>query len=132
MNQRDGNAIGTLDALVGRYVALWNEPDTDLRRKEIAALWSEDGAHFTRSLAVHGYTALETRVADAHERFVRVGGFVFRPLHDADAHHNAVRFHWEMVPAAGGDAAAVGFDFLVLDDDGRIRSDYQFLESLPL
>jgi len=26
-----------------------------------------------------------------------------------------------------GEVAAVGFDFIVLDDDGRIRSDYQFI-----
>jgi hypothetical protein len=42
-----------------------------------------------------------------------------------------VRFNWEMVPAAGGAAAAVGFDFLVLGDDGRIRLDYQFLDRPP-
>jgi hypothetical protein len=31
-----------------------------------------------------------------------------------------------MVPADGGEAAAVGFIFLLLSDDGRIRPDYQF------
>jgi hypothetical protein len=32
-----------------------------------------------------------------------------------------------MVPAGGGEVAAVGFDFIVLGDDGQIRSDYQFI-----
>lgn len=52
-------------------------------------------------------------------------------MNNAEDHHNGVRFNWEMVPAAGGAAAAVGFDFLVLGDDGRIRLDYQFLDRPP-
>jgi len=31
--------------LVDRYVAVWNEPDAELRRKAIHELWTEDGAH---------------------------------------------------------------------------------------
>ena len=74
---------------------------------------------------------LEARVAGAHEKWVKAGGFVFRSVNNAEDHHNGVRFNWEMVPAAGGAAAAVGFDFLVLADDGRIRLDYQFLDRPP-
>jgi len=92
--------------LVDRYVAVWNESDADHRRKGIEQLWAEDGAHFTPSLEARGYRALEARVA-------------------------GVRFNWEMVPATGGAVAAVGFEFLVLGDDGRIRLDYQFLDRPP-
>jgi hypothetical protein len=35
----------SLDDLVGRYVALWNEPDPDTRRATIRELWSSDGSH---------------------------------------------------------------------------------------
>jgi hypothetical protein len=31
--------------LVDRYVAVWNEPDAELRRKAIHELWTENGAH---------------------------------------------------------------------------------------
>ena len=31
--------------LVDRYVAVWNEPDAELRRKAIHELWTQDGAH---------------------------------------------------------------------------------------
>jgi hypothetical protein len=62
---------------------------------------------------------------------VKAEGFVFRSANNAEDHHNGVRFNWEMVPAAGGAAAAVGFDFLVLGADGRIRLDYQFLDRPP-
>jgi hypothetical protein len=33
-----------LQQLVDRYVALWNEPDPDVRRHAICALWAPDGA----------------------------------------------------------------------------------------
>jgi len=39
-----------------------------------------------------------------------------------------VKFHWEMV-SKGGDVAGVGLQFLLLSADGRIRVDYQFIET---
>ena len=118
--------------LVDRYVAVWNEPDAEKRRQGIAALWAEGGAHFTPSVEARGYKALEARVAGAYQKWVKEGGFVFRSAKNVETHHGGVRFNWEMVPAAGGAVAAVGFDFLVLDGDGRIRLDYQFLDQPPL
>jgi hypothetical protein len=38
------------------------------------------------------------------------------------------KLRWEMLPAAGGAVVSVGFDFLVLGEDGRIRTGYQFIE----
>jgi hypothetical protein len=40
-----------------------------------------------------------------------------------------VKFNWEMVPAGGGEAAAIGLEILILGPDGRIEADYQFIES---
>ena len=33
-----------------------------------------------------------------------------------------------MVPAAGGDAVSGGVQFLLLDADGLVRFDYQFID----
>lgn len=119
-----------LNQFADRYVALWNEPDAGRRRSAIAALWTEDGAYIDPSHEDRGYHEIEAAVAKAYDEFV-AKGFVFRSANNADSHHNTVRFNWEMVPADGGPVAAVGFDFMVLDDDGRIRSDYQFIEMEP-
>jgi hypothetical protein len=35
--------VKDLQRLVDRYVALWNEPDPDARRKMIRELWAPDG-----------------------------------------------------------------------------------------
>ena len=122
MSQRERSE---LNELVDRYIAVWHEPDAERRRKRIAELWVEDGVQFTRSREFRGYQALEERVEAAHEEFVKTGGFVFRQSGDVNEHHNALMFRWEMVPFTGGEVAAAGTIFLLLDD-GRIRFDYQF------
>ena len=114
-----------------RYIALWNEPDEQRRRAGIAELWAEDCLHFTPSREVRGQAAMAVRIAESHDRWVRDAGRIFRPAGDADGHHGAVRFHWQMVPAGGGPVEALGFDILMLGPDGRIRSDHQFIEPTP-
>lgn len=42
-----------------------------------------------------------------------------------------MRITWHMVPAGGGDVAAVGTEFIVLGPDGLIQSDYQFMDVDP-
>jgi hypothetical protein len=120
----------SITELVDRYIAVWNEPDDEVCRKHIAELWVEDGAYMNESVEKHGHRAIETAVVEAYQEYV-VKGFVFRSANNADGHHNVVRFNWEMHPIGGGGVEAVGFDFLVLGDDGWIRFDYQFNELLP-
>jgi len=117
-----------LDTFIASYVAMWNEPDARSRRGLVEALWTPDGANVTRSMEVRGHAALEKRVRDSYEKWVRDGGCFFRTL-SADHHHGAVRFHWEMVSISGGGVLSVGSEFLLLTADGRIREDYQFILS---
>ena len=131
MGQRHGTTNGTLANLVDRYVAVWNEPDAERRHAGIAALWGENGGYRTQSIAAHGHDAIVTHIAEVYEEFVRTGGFVFRATHAADGYHDAVRVRWEMIPAVGGASAGGGFDLLILDGDGRIQCDYQFLDPPP-
>lgn len=118
-----------VNELAERYVAVWNEPDPALRRDQIRSLWSEDGTNITPSLRAQGHAELADRIATAHDKWVRAEGMTFRSSNNAAGHHHVVKFNWQMLPADGGPAASVGFDFLILDEDGRIRLDYQFIES---
>jgi hypothetical protein len=54
---------------------------------------------------------------------------VFRVGPSVDAHHDLVRFTWELGPA-GGEAVVVGTDVAVLDGDGRIRQVHGFLDKV--
>lgn len=114
--------------LVQRYVAIWNEPNEDVRRARIAELWTEDGAHYASTLEARGHAAIAERIARTFERFVKPGDFRFRALDGVDAHHDSLKFYWAMVPVEGGLAQTVGSDFFLLDEHGLIRADYQFIE----
>lgn len=131
--------------LVRRYVAVWLEPDAELRRKAIGDLWAEDGAHVLQppeeirqaaaglgfrsvSLEARGHDGIEVRVTRAYQDFVAPGEFTFRARDNADRLGDIVKFNWEMVPVGGGAAASVGLEILVLGEDDRIQTDYQFIE----
>ncbi|GAA0247349.1 hypothetical protein [Cryptosporangium japonicum] len=131
--------------LADRYAAVWNEPDADRRRARIAELWAPDGVHvlqppeelrkaaaelgFDRStLEARGAESLEFRIRRAYDSFVAPGAYRFRARPDAERLADVVKFHWEMVGHDDGEVAAVGCEVLVLDRDGRIARDYQFIE----
>jgi hypothetical protein len=134
-----------LKNLTDRYVAVWSEPDPERRRAAVRELWSTDGVHVLQPpqemreaaeglgfdrlvLEARGHDELEVRVTRSYEEFIAPGTFVFRSRGDAERLHDVVKFHWEMVPRDGGDVAGVGLEILVLGADGRIVSDYQFIE----
>ncbi|TMR98320.1 hypothetical protein [Nonomuraea basaltis] len=129
--------------LAGRYVALWCEPDLELRRKAIRELWAEGGVHVLQppqeireiaarlgfestTLEARGHDAIEVRVARSYEEFVAPGEFTFTPRDDAVRLNDVVKFGWQMVPVGGGEAVGGGLEMLVLDEHGRIVTDYQF------
>ena len=114
---------------VQNYIAVWNEPDAERRRALIRTLWQEDANHLARTLEAAGHAGIEKRVADAYEKWVKEKGNVFRLRDGVDGHHGTIKLRWEMLPASGGEVISVGFDFLVLGEDGRIRTGYQFIEA---
>jgi hypothetical protein len=75
-----------------------------------------------------GYDALETRVTTSHQKNVWDGGYRFRST-GIWTLRNAVTFNWEMFRPGDKAVESSGFDILVLADDGRILSDYQFVVS---
>ena len=130
-----------------RYVALWNEPDSARRRQQIALLWAPGGGQvlvdppeevraaadhhqfLVPPLAVHGHEALDARVSRAYENFIAAGEHVFVAQGPATRLlGHVVSIRWEMVTTGDGTHAGGGVNVMELDDDGRIRIDYQFIE----
>jgi hypothetical protein len=120
-----------LELFADRYIAVWNEPDSKTRGSLIAELWCEDAEHYSQTIEAVGLDAVVQRIASAHDKFVKNGGFVFKALNDVNGHHQAVRFTWVMVPLSGGEAVAAGSLYLLLDKNGLIQSDYHFVEPIP-
>ena len=134
----------TAAELADRYIALWNEPDADRRRRTIADLWTQDARHFvqppqeiraiaaqpgiglTAILEARGREEIEARVASAYEHWVGSEGLSFRRRDDAEQLGDVLKFHWEALDK-DGELFAVGLHVLVLAADGRIERDYTFV-----
>jgi hypothetical protein len=115
--------------LVERYIETWNETDPEARRSAIARLWAEDARYVDPLASVSGQDEISALIGSVHEQ---APGHVFRLLDDrVDAHHNLVRFSWELVPPSGGEPLAVGFDVAVTEEGGRIGSVLGFLDKAP-
>jgi len=107
-----------IDAVVDGYFEMWNETDAVRRRAAIAAAWVPEASYVDPMFAADGYEGLDALVGKAQGQFP---GDRFRRTSAVDAHHDRVRWGWELVPAAGGPPVAAGVDFAVLAPDGRLR-----------
>ena len=115
--------------LVERYLETWNETDPEARRSAVASLWAEDARYVDPLTTVSGQDEISALMGSVQKQ---APGHVFRLLDDrVDAHHNLVRFSWELVPASGGEPLAVGFDVAVTEEDGRIGRVLGFLDKAP-
>jgi hypothetical protein len=123
-----GGLMSTHD-LIERYLDAWNETDPAQRRTVIEGVWAENGRYVDPLADVTGHDQIDDLIEAVH---TQAPGHVFRLLRDTvDAHHDVVRFAWELVPESGGDPLAIGFDVAVMESDGRIRSVLGFLDKAP-
>ena len=133
------------DHITDKYISLWNEPDHERRRQLIRELWTEDGSQVLEPpqemlaaantigfrsprLESRGYEQLEERVKRAYDEFVGSGQYRFRRRDNVSRLDHVLKFGWEMVPTDSDEAVAVGLEIMMLVPDGRIRTDYQFIE----
>ncbi|MBF6060283.1 nuclear transport factor 2 family protein [Nocardia terpenica] len=121
--------MSTIADFVERYTAVWNETDPRLRSKQIRELWEPDGHYANASVEYRGHERIAAAVTEAHDDFV-ANGFEFT-VHAYQTNHDAVRITWHMVPAGGGEVLAVGTEFIVVNADGAIVTDYQFMDVDP-
>ena len=128
-----------------RFMALWNEPDADRRRRMIAELRTEDGSQILQppqelreiaaspgiglaaTLEARGHSELEARATTSYEHWVGSEGLSFRARDDAQRLGDVVKFHWEAV-AEDSSTAAVGLNVLVLAADGRVQRNDTFVD----
>jgi SnoaL-like domain len=108
----------SLTELIDRYIAMWNETDTERRRALIAQTWAEDSRYVDPVLQAEGQADIDAMISGVHDRFP---GHRFRRTSDPDAHHDCVRFAWELAPE-GGPAVVAGVDFAVITAGQRLQT----------
>ena len=114
-----------LTAVVDGYIAMWNETDPERRRSIIEQTWTADGSYVDPHAEVAGAEGIGALVAAVQEQFP---GHRFVLASGPDAHHDRVRFTWQLVGESGA-AVATGLDVAVVADDGRLRAVTGFLEA---
>ncbi|MFD9288948.1 nuclear transport factor 2 family protein [Streptomyces sp. NPDC060030] len=116
------------ETAVERYFAAWNAATPDDLVKAVASAFTEDGTYTDPLVEARGHDGITAAIAGAQRQFA---GFRFELTGTPDAHHDLVRFTWDLVSTADGSSPAAGFDVITLAEDGSIISVAGFLDRLP-
>jgi hypothetical protein len=116
-----------LEEVVEMFLAAYNEPDADRRRELVAGVFALDGSLVEPPLDATGPAAISDLMGTVQghfpdHRFARTTGI--------DAHHNLLRYGWELVDPQGA-TALTGIDVAELDEFGTVRRMVGFLGELP-
>jgi hypothetical protein len=115
-----------LTELVDRYIEMWNETDGARRRALIARIWTEGASYLDPMMQGDGRSGIDAMVAGVQERFP---GHRFRRAGEVDAHHDRLRFRWEL-RTQNGEALVKGTDMAVITD-GRLAAVTGFFDQTP-
>ena len=111
---------------VDTYLAMWNETDPAKRADLIEQAWTTDGRYVDPMLEADGHAAIGDMVDTVQRTYP---GQQFRRLSGIDAHHDHLRFAWEL--AGDGTVTVQGIDIGELADDGRFTRITGFFGDLP-
>jgi len=110
--------------VIDDYIAAWNEPADDRRRALVARTFSEDADYLDPLVQGAGTDGIAAMIGAVQQQYA---DHRFELVAAPDAHHDRVRFAWELRSPAGAHVAT-GIDFATLAGDGRLRSVTGFLE----
>ena len=109
--------------LVTAYLQTWNETGPGGPPQGLDELWAQDGIYTDPMAVAAGRDQIDATISAVQGQF---SGLAFPLAGQVDAHHDIVRFTWSL-----GDDLVIGFDVLVLDEEGRISRVYGFLDKVP-
>lgn len=113
--------------LAERYIATWNETDTERRRALIARTFADAASFVDPMMQGDGPDQIEALIAGVQSKYP---GHRFRLHGKVDSHHDCVRFSWALVPP-GGEAFVDGTDIALVAADGRMQKIIGFFDRLP-
>lgn len=115
------------NAVAADYLAAFNATDSVERKQRVSELFTADARYVDPMADVTGHDQLSGLIEGIQGQFP---GWVFTPVGDVDGHHTQARFGWALGPE-GAEPPVVGFDVVVLDEDGRISAVHGFLDRVP-
>jgi hypothetical protein len=112
--------------LIDRYIATWNETNSQRRKELIAGTWTEDSRYVDPMVHGEGRSGIDAMIESVQKQFP---GLKFRRASDVDSHNDRLRFSWELGPEEGP-AIAGGVDFGVTRD-GLLQAITGFMDFAP-
>ena len=101
---------------VAGYFDCWNADDERSRAAAIGRFWTEDATSTDPLSDVQGHSAIQGMMAAVFETYA---GHSFRQVGAVDAHHDVIRWGWEMLDPDGAQVLE-GIDTARVDQGGRI------------
>jgi hypothetical protein len=121
--------MSSLEHTVQRYIDSWNETDARRRRALIEEVYTPDAGYTDPLVAVRGWDAIDQTVQAVQQQFP---GLRFTLGDMIDAHHDQVRFGWNLGARDALEPLVVGFDVAVAQDgNGKFERVYGFLDRVP-
>ncbi|HEY8544993.1 MAG TPA: nuclear transport factor 2 family protein [Acidimicrobiales bacterium] len=116
-----------ITAVVDAYLASLDEPDATKRAELVAQAWAPDGRYTDPLQELNGHAELASMQAVVQEHYA---GASFRRTSGIDAHHDSVRFAWDLT-YPDGTLVIAGIDVGRLGPDGKLTSITGFFGDLP-
>ena len=116
-----------LTSTIDTYLAAWSEPDAERRASLVERVWAPDGRLVDPPLEGVGHAGIGDMGVALQTHYP---GHTFRRTSGVDAHHDQLRFAWELV-GPDGSVALTGLDVGEVAADGRLRRIAGFFGELP-
>jgi SnoaL-like domain len=117
-------AMTDISTTIDDYIAAWNEGDDGRRRELVSRTFADDATYLDPLVSSEGTDGIAGMIGAVQQQYA---GHRFVLAAGPDAHHDCVRFTWELKNPDGAHVAT-GIDFATIANDGRLRTVIGFLE----
>jgi hypothetical protein len=119
--------VTDINETVDTWLAAWTEPDEGKRQQLIGQVWAADGKLVDPPMTAAGHTELTAITAALQAQFP---AHTFRRTSSIDAHHDTIRYGWELL-TPDGIVALAGLDIAEVTADGKLQRISGFFGELP-
>jgi hypothetical protein len=105
-----------LATTVDTWLRAYTETDAELRTALVEQVWAPEGVLVDPPFTGNGTAEIAALAGAAQGQFP---GHTFRRTSELDAHHDLVRYTWELV-GPDGTVAVAGTDVALLGADGKL------------
>jgi len=116
-----------LATVIDTYFTIFNEPDAARRAELMPQAWVEECGFVDPLVSATGAEAISAAIGDLQSQFP---GHAVTLNSGLDAHHNLVRFGWDLTDA-DGNVVLQGLDVAIVAEDGRLSRVGGFFGPLP-